>query len=305
MHTKVEQAAARALSGLLAASMCWLATDPVEARVGQHENRFRGDDLIVRGGWAEQASVTARRRKVLVFTPTGGSSTGVELRATVGADGYVSSAVLRVPVAPTQAPGCALQTEVENFLVFVVPGEDEDQMMALVYDDVRKPCQDPAGPPVTQLGQVLAGTRTSGRMRLTASEVSARTTGRGAAARLELTVTFRGTPVPDVAAAALPPRPLARPDGQPMGSRPTRDELVAAGAGMTRDLGACVSAGAAPGADIVSLELDWTGHVSNVTLPRLWSTSRGAGCLETALRKLQVPPFLQPTFTVRYPVTLQ
>jgi len=122
---------------------------------------------------------------------------------------------------------------------------------------------------------------------------------------LALTVTFRGAPVPDMAAAALPPRPLARPDGAPMRASPSRDELVAAGSRLTPELSACVSAGAPRGSGLVALELDWTGHVSNVTMPREWSTARGAGCLEAAFRKLEVPPFLRPTHTVRYPITLQ
>ena len=293
---------AAGLVGALTLMASLLTASSAAARVGQHENRFLGNPLLVYGHWSQQPSVTVRGRRVLVLTHADAPRSDV--RATVGSNGYVTAAVLRIPRAAV-AVGCELTSHVTDFLIYVVPVDDEDETQALVYDDVRRRCGNPPAPPVTQLGQVLAGTRTSGRMRLTGSEIVARTTGRGSAAMLELTVTFRGALVPDMAAAALPPRPTSRTDGVPMMTQPTGAELAEAGSRMVPELSACIAAGAAPGEGLVALELDWTGHVSNVTLPAPWITSRGAGCLETALRKLTVQPFLEPTYTVRYPITLR
>lgn len=301
------QQSMRGLSCVIVACLCWFSASHAEARVGQHENRFRGDRGLSYTGWSELPSVTARGRKVLVFGQPGEAADGRELRATVDAQGYVTSMVIRFPRAltfSTPANRCNFG-DLRYLLLYMVALDDEDEMTALVFDDTRRPCNDPPGAPVTQLGQLLAGTRTSARMRLSKTEIRARTVGRAPTAMLEFTVTYRGTPDVDVAAAALPPRPTARPDGAPMRQTPARDELIAAGARLSTDLSACVSAGAPRGNAMVALELDWTGQVVHVTLPSEWSTSRGAGCLETAFRKLEVPPFLETTYTVRYPITLQ
>ena len=297
----------RGLAFVLVVCGCWLAVSRAEARVGQHENRFRGDRGLGYTGWSELPSVTTRGRKVLVFGMQGAPADGRDMRATVDSHGYVTSLVIRFPRAltfSTPANHCEFG-DLRYLLLYMVALDDEDETTALVFDDTRRPCNDPPAAPVTQLGQLLAGTRTSARMRLSKTEIRVRTVGRAPTALLEFTITYRGTPDVDVAAAALPPRPTARPDGAPMRQTPSRDELAEAGARISPDLSACVSAGAPRGNAMVALELDWTGDVVHVTLPSEWSTSRGAGCLETAFRKLEVPPFLETTYTVRYPITLR
>lgn len=275
-----------------------------EARVGTHAQRFRGADLILYGDWEEAAPVTQGRRTTLAFRNERDLSGGA-LRATLGTDGYVSTATLQIPRASAFPDRCRIHPLLSLFLTFAVPADDEDEIAAVVDTELFQPCREPTRVPASQLGQFLTGSRTSARMRLGKSDIAARVSGRDAAAMVDITVTYRGRATRDPEAEALPPRPTARPDGLALGSQPTRAELVAGSTRMADALGACVAQGAPRGASLIALELDWTGHVTRVTLPAEWAASPGAACLDEAAKRFEVPPFRRTSFTVRFPVTLR
>jgi hypothetical protein len=194
---------------------------------------------------------------------------------------------------------------VQSFLTFGIPVDDEDELAAILDEEIHRTCQEPAVAPVSQLGQFLVGLRPTARARFGKSDITARLLGGGATEFVELTITLRGRPARDAFAEALPPRPTTRPDGLELARMPTREELVAGSTKMAEALGACVAQGAPAGQSIVGLELDWTGHVARVVMPTEWSASPGAACLEQAARRFEVPPFRMASFTVRFPITLR
>jgi len=277
---------------------------PAKARVGTHAQRLRGSELILYGNWDEAAPVIQGRRTTLTFGNES-SLSGSALRATVGADGYVSAATLQLPRDAAFPDRCRLHALLSLFLTYAVPADDEDEIAAVIETELYQPCREPTRVPTSQLGQFLTGSRASARMRLGKSDIAARVSGRDTAAVVEITVTYRGRVTRDPAAEALPPRPTARPDGLGLGPLPTRNELVAGGAKMAEALGACVAQGAPRGAAMVALDLDWTGHVTRAALPADWTASPAASCLEAAAMRFEVPPFRRTNFTVRFPVTLR
>ena len=314
----------RLVVALLAALPTLMLVAPASARVGAHMQRFRGDYLIVNSDWEEQAPVTRGRRTTLLFR-TSRSLPGSELRVDVDANGYVSAATARFPRAEAlpwvdadeahragrlpragrSAGRCRLNWPVRSFLEFGVPVDDEDEIAAIVDEDIHLPCREPAVAPVSQLGQFLVGTRATARARFGKSEVTARLSRNGTTEFVDLTITLRGRPTRDAFAEALPPRPTSRPDGLALERMPTREELIAGSTRMAEALSACVAQGAPPGAALVALELDWTGHVRRVVMPPEWSASPGAACLDDAAKRFEVPPFRLASHTVRFPVTLR